>query len=185
MTEEIVSARNWISENLNDDKANDWFNADSFTAKIKPDLPSILELVLLPPSYDEGKYNCFVYALGLNGDPIFLRKEKRPDLAKVLIINSPQLKGVLSALEKTDNPVNGDYVFYSNGKIFTHAGIFLGDNIVESKWSDGPIFRHPILAVHPGYGEQVSFYKKGDLGKIKDLLIQMDTEFKNGSSARF
>ena len=184
MKEEIDSARKWIGENLNDARANDWFEAATFTQNIQPVLPAILKLISLPPSYDEGKYNCFVYALGLHQEAIFLRKEKRPDLAKVVIINSPQITELLRSFEKTDTPVDGDYVFYKNGNIFAHAGIYLGEDVVESKWSDGPVFRHPIRAVHPGYGEEILFYRKSDPQKIKDLLIEMDTDFKNRSSVR-
>ena len=185
MLEEIVTVRKWIAENLTDANANDWFERDVFVTKVQPILPAVLEVVALPPTWEEGKYNCFAYAFGVHKESAFLRKTKRPsqeDLMNIVLINSPHLVRLLSTLQQTTAPEIGDYVIYKNGRMFTHAGIYLGDKMLESKWSDGPIMRHHIHAVNPGYGDEIAFYKKGDPEEIKTRLIEIDTEFKARSS---
>ncbi len=171
MNEEIKRTRTWIKENFNDKNYKDWFDPDLFKDKILPILPKTIDVVYLPSSYQKGKFNCFVYALGLQNDNQFLRKESLPDLSDSINISSGNITTLLNKLEVTNKPECGDYIFYKNNDHYTHAGIFLGNEIVESKWSDGPVVRHPMFAVHPDYGTGVSFYKKISSSEIKQLLI--------------
>ena len=184
MNEEIENIKKWIGDNLSDAKSNDWFEPDNFMTKIQPILPNCLQVVALPPTWSEGKYNCFVYAFGLHNEPLFLRKTKRPsssDLENIVLLNSSQVSSLLSLCEETSEPTVGDYVIYKD-KIITHAGIYYGNDIVESKWSDGPILRHNIYAVHPGYGNDVFFYKKRNYQEVKDFFISLDREYKKPRS---
>jgi hypothetical protein len=65
-------------------------------------------------------------------------------------------------LEKTDSPVDGDYIIYQDlegypGRL-THIGVLDGDKVV-SKWAWGPLVRHSLWDVPTSYGDDVFYVK--------------------------
>ncbi len=58
-------------------------------------------------------------------------------------------------------PENGDLVVYyqSLESEPVHYGVYYADEIVESKWGNGDVYRHPIFYVDNRYGKFVRFFK--------------------------
>lgn len=66
-------------------------------------------------------------------------------------------------LKETNNPERGDIILYIEdiGTFhIKHSGIYISDDKVWSKWSNGPVFEHDILNVPFSYGSKIKFYKK-------------------------
>jgi hypothetical protein len=61
-------------------------------------------------------------------------------------------------LESSCSPKSGDMVFYSDPQKIQHAGIFMSNNCVKSKWGTGNLWRHGLLEVPSSYGKQISYY---------------------------
>lgn len=69
--------------------------------------------------------------------------------------------GVLEEIKKP--AVNCIILYIEIGRdipIIYHSGIYLGNGLVRSKWSNGPIFEHKIFNAPASYGKNVRFYKK-------------------------
>ncbi|MEK7608466.1 MAG: hypothetical protein AAB495_02715 [Patescibacteria group bacterium] len=165
VTEKEKLLRRWIASNYRNDNASDWNDPDQFKKNIHPHLPEGLNLFRLPIKND-ACHNCYVYAFGLNNDASFERALLGTENRVQELVDGKILKEISS-------PVVGDYIIYKNNKVIKHAGIFQGGNIVISKWGLGPVFKHPIFAVHPGYGAEISYYKKTNPDTIKKGLIRL------------
>lgn len=164
--EEDVRTATWIDENFSRRDPNNWYEQDLFIKNIQPILPSTLKLISLPPTYNEGKFHCFIYTFGLHRDKSFLRKNKHSNVD----FNSPEVQILINYLEKTDTPIPGDFAFYRRDQKITHGGIYVGNNLLKSKWGDGPILEHSIPTIQTIYGNEILFYKKTSPPYIKKLI---------------
>lgn len=74
-------------------------------------------------------------------------------------------------VSETKKPEKGDYIIYKNdaGNI-THAGIFDTKEIIISKWSAGPVFKHNVWHVNPTYGTNLFYYLRVLPNIISDEL---------------
>ena len=102
-------------------------------------LPDCIKLVG-PPVKGAG---CFSYALGLEGSVT------PREFHKIAIERGLEWKA--GKPEKNDIIV---YLGHDNGVCpkFLHAGIYLGDDRVRSRWTiDGPVVEHPIREVLPTF----------------------------------
>lgn len=152
-----------------------WWNPRSFDEHIRPQLPTELKIISVPPTQAEN-FNCFVYALGLENDSEFLGG-KNP-------IQQEFIRCLLSqdALQKIENPSTGDLIFYEGDQhIITHGGIAQSDGAVLSKWMWGPIFHHALWDVPSSFGEEVFYcmHIEAELAKklyleYKDIGVQID-----------
>ena len=61
---------------------------------------------------------------------------------------------------QTRDPQPGDLAVYSNSQgERKHMGIYIALELIESKWGNGPVFRHPPFYVDPSYGNTITFYR--------------------------
>lgn len=140
---------------------NNWWNPELFELKVRPLLPDELSVVAPPPVYEQN-YNCFVYAFGLQDDPEFLggNNPVQQEFVKWLISNKS-----LTLAETVDQ---GNLVFYENEKgEITHGGIMQSKETVISKWMWGPTIVHKLLDVPASFGEKLSFFISPGAQEIK------------------
>jgi len=142
-----------------------WWNKDLFLKNIKNDLPPELEVVSLPPDYEDN-YNCFVYAFGLENDQDFLGN------------NNPIQQDFIKYLFKENhitetNKKAGNIILYINSNSdITHAGIMKSEDIVISKWMWGPVIRNNYKDVPSSFGDKTIFINKLDSKSIKNLYLK-------------
>ena len=134
----------------------DWWIPELFIQNTKPIFPSELEILADPPE-ESRNHTCFAYALGF-ADNLDLVVETNgvDDLYFIKLLEHKEV-------ERTDTPVNGDYVIYQDLEGYpdrlTHIGVIEGDTIV-SKWAWGPLVRHSLWDVPASYGDDVFYVKQ-------------------------
>lgn len=69
--------------------------------------------------------------------------------------------------EVTELPVKGDLVVYSNGRDFTHMGLYLQDGWAKSKFGNdiSKVTTHLISDVYARYGNRVIYYHKNPVSE--------------------
>jgi hypothetical protein len=61
---------------------------------------------------------------------------------------------------QVNDPRPGDLSVYSTVlQKRVHMGIYLAPDLIESKWGQGRVYRHPCFYVDPGYGDNITFYR--------------------------
>lgn len=101
--------------------------------------------VISPPPEEADQYNCFAYALGLS--------ELVKHYAFSQAITNQDLKEI-------DNPVEGDLVVYFDGIGIRHAGKYMSNTDVISKWARGPVFLHQVFMCPATYGNVIKYFGK-------------------------
>lgn len=110
-----------------------------------------------PPPLAEKQYNCFAYALGL-------KRWVRTAVMAQAIKNGE--------LISTNDPKQEDIVVYYENKLdyIRHAGRYISDEKVASKWAGGPIFEHSIFMCPLTYGNRISYFKAINNEEAEKLL---------------
>jgi len=131
------------------------------------------------------RYTCIVHALGLvgnekygaiakferdrNGCPVYAGTEFiRYLLDRNLLINKAQP-------EKNDIAI---YFEYDDPK---HAGIYIADGVIESKWGDQLLYRHFQFEVPSSYGDRISYYQP----LLTDEVIEYFYDFAESKGVPF
>lgn len=133
----------------------DWWVPELFAKNTKPLLPADLEILADPPPENKN-HNCFAYALGF-AEQLDLVSETNgfDDRYFMLLLENNEL-------EKTNQPVTGDYVIYQDLEHFpdrlTHIGVLDGDRVI-SKWAWGPLVRHRVWDVPASYGDNLFYVR--------------------------
>lgn len=142
-----------------------WWNRELFLKNIKNDLPPELEIISLPPDY-ENNYNCFVYAFGLENDKDFLGDNNpiQQDFVKYLL----KMNSIVETNEKVGNII----LYVSSNSDITHAGIMVSEDTVISKWMWGPIIKNNYHDVPSSFGDKIIFVNRLDARSIKTLYLQ-------------
>lgn len=111
---------------------------------------------------------CHGYALStiLPGFPIRPSRSIQEDLF------GPSSKIISTCFTVTDSPQRGDLVIYWNDEGPKHFGIYLEHDLIESKWGDNPVFRHPFFYAPAKYGNKIIFYRKNENAKYSDLILK-------------
>ena len=147
--------REKLDEIILKNDVKDWWIPELFVQNTKPIFPPELEIINDPPE-ESKNHNCFAYALGF-ADKLELTKETNgfDDLYFIKLLENNEL-------EKTDSPVDGDYVIYQDlvgyPDRLSHIGVLEGDKIV-SKWAWGPLIKHDVWDVPKEYGGTVFYLK--------------------------
>jgi hypothetical protein len=147
--------RKQLDEIILKNDVKDWWIPDLFVKNTKPIFPTEIEILADPPE-ESNNHNCFAYALGF-ADKLELVKETNGfnDLYFIKLLEENEV-------ERTDSPVDGDYVIYQDLKNYpdrlTHIGVIKGDKIV-SKWAWGPLVHHGLWEVPASYGDNVFYVK--------------------------
>lgn len=153
--------RKQLTDIIEAEHGNNWWKPELFKLKVRPLLPSDLNIVSEPPT-PEQNYNCFVYAFGLQNDPEFLggKNPVQQEFIQWLILNK--------VLTPTDTRDAGNLIFYENerGEI-THGGILQDAETVISKWMWGPSIIHKLMDVPSSFGDKVSFFQSPGAENIK------------------
>ena len=120
-------------------------------------LPKEIEIISTPP-IENLNYNCFVYVLGLQNNPLFQGSmgwdftHSLGDVFDELIKNK--------VLKKTDTPKENNLIVYrADGGGISHVGLVESKWKIVSKWSWGPIIRHSFFDVPDHYGNKIEFYE--------------------------
>jgi len=151
---------------------NNWWKLDLFLKNTRSQLPKEIEILKDPPK-KEDNYNCFIYALRLDGN-----KAVKEDCGGFIYSAFFQKLINEGLLKNTDNPQKGDYIIYRNLKkypeMITHAGIVDSKNMIISKWSWGPLLKHKIFDVPESYGSNISYVKS----ITKEKAVRLYEKFK-------
>lgn len=100
---------------------------------------------------------CFHYALGK-----VLKTYSMPNIEgthewDLLTINEP--KFLKAYFLKTSSPKPGDLAVYSKDDKRTHYGVYIGDNLIESKWGLDGVYQHPPFFVDTSTGDTLTYYR--------------------------
>ncbi len=133
----------------------DWWIPELFVKNTKPIFPGELEILADPPE-ETKNHNCFAYALGFAGKlELIAETNGFDDLYLIKLLENNEI-------ERTDAPINGDYVVYQDLENYperlTHIGVVHEDQII-SKWAWGPLVRHKLWDVPASYGKNVFYVK--------------------------
>ena len=104
-----------------------------------------------------GKYNCFVFALGLEKDQDFTFQDNIPPSFN---INGLIMEKFLSHFTETKNPEKGNLVIYRDKNHYiSHASIFLNNEKAMSIWMEKESVpsKKLILEEKKKYGDE-TFY---------------------------
>lgn len=99
-------------------------------------------------------YNCFMYALGVEGDE---------DVKDILSAN-PQIKFGSSYITKLIDTevlvedIHGSVVLYFNGDKPLHAARRLHNGLCISKWGMGLLWQHELYDLPLNYGDRHAFF---------------------------
>lgn len=161
--------REHLDKIIKSDGGNNWWKPKLFKEKTLPILPKDLEILAIPPSETEN-HNCFIYAFGLADD-----NEVVKDSGGFIYDSFFKKMIDLGELNYTDNPKNGDYVVYRDlenyPNMITHIGTKDGEKVI-SKCAWGPLLKHSILDVPASYGNDISYIKRIDKEKAKELYLK-------------
>lgn len=119
------------------------------------------------------KFNCFAYALCVNGEPEYLSlvEEHRSSV----LVNSEFVKelikdNLLSPVEQSDFDW-ADIILYYDGDKLTHAAMVAVPNkLLRSKWGTGCIYEHALWEVPASYGSTVKIARAPDPRKVIERL---------------
>jgi len=71
----------------------------------------------------------------------------------------------------------GDLLFYFDDEgRFTHAGLWVGNQRVVSKWGIGHLYEHGLFELPESYGTNVRFFKRLPYDKAYDLFKRFAQE---------
>jgi hypothetical protein len=131
--------------------------------------PNTIQIVQSP--YPLARYTCLVHAFGFIEQPEYLAIATRPfnrvAYASPDFAHSLLDQHLLQEISFADVR-QGDFVFYFNdeGRL-KHAGVYLENERVLSKWGLGYLYNHAILEVPEAYGNTVRFFKQVP---VEDIL---------------
>lgn len=153
MTSQKIDVRKRF-EDLSNPKLRLFDDPDKYKAVYFPEFKDKLTVVSPPPDKDH-QFNCFAYALGLS--------EWVPKYTFVKAIENEDLINTIT-------PQEGDVIVYSANGIVCHAGIYVSDSKVRSKWAGGPIFEHDTLDCPAHYGSDIKYYKAISTSKAQEVV---------------
>ena len=122
-------------------------------------------------------YNCFAYALGLNGNPQFDRLVAahggHPEpLVPGRFIEHLKKKGILS-VRSGSNYSPQDIVLYYGGKKLKHAArVVTTIDKLESKWGVGRHYQHGLYEVPYTYGDTIEVARAPDVATVLKELAR-------------
>jgi hypothetical protein len=120
---------------------------------------------------------CFIYALSILLSISESMITRSCFLARMHIVEYVNDMVMSKAFVETQEPKEGDLVLYENQSSYQHAGIYRGENIVESKWGEIPyIWKHSLFAVPTAYGDHVRYFKVSDRAEAVRKFAQCDIQ---------
>ena len=131
-----------------------------------PEFENVLSVVL-PPDINR-KYNCFAHALGVTEwvvSAIIAQAVRNNDL------------------KPTENPRSGDIMIYCESSLdyIRHAGKFVSEQVVQSKWASGPVFEHETFMCPLRYGDKATYFKAID----RELVHKLVKKYKDFNKSSF
>jgi hypothetical protein len=147
------------------DKRERWHDALRFQREVMPLLPRQIQVVELPPGR-RYQFNCFAFALSLRS--ISSENQFRDGFIYAPFVEKLIADGRLT--KRTGLSEEGDIVFYRNKGSLKHAGRMADSDTVISKWSGGPVLRHPLLYVPGQYGDEIEYYESIQEQHAKELF---------------
>jgi hypothetical protein len=120
------------------------------------------------------RYTCLVFALGFAGREDYETIASRGfnvvfagrGFAHWLLDQN-----ALVEMQETDVR-RGELVSYFDDGRFMHAGLFLGNHRVASKWGVGHLYEHPLWEVPESYGTTIRFFKRLSCDEAMDYFIR-------------
>ncbi len=102
---------------------------------------------------------CHTYAL----DKIFgAELDKLPqDITDADLFGNEESKLLEKYFTPTVQPQAGDLAVYSNASDSkrVHFGVYIADDLIESKWGLREVYRHPPFYVDKNYGDTITYYR--------------------------
>lgn len=121
---------------------------------------------------DNRRYNCVMFALGIETDPEYFAMAYRcPDdvHANTQFIQFLVDRGYLVA---TESQSPGVLIAYLDGNEFRHIGIVAEGGRVRSKWGIGHLYEHAPFEAPASYGSTVRFFEPLECGAVLDAFFE-------------
>ncbi|MDF2576875.1 MAG: hypothetical protein K0S74_359 [Chlamydiales bacterium] len=119
---------------------------------------------------------CFDYAFGK-----ILRTYTRPHKIPLLEGTGNIDKILHKYFDITTQPKPGDFVTYYKDNFSVHYGVVYADGIIESKWGNNPVYRHPPFYVPNEYGNTIIYYSMKPTFTPETLLESLEEDKRRGS----
>ena len=118
---------------------------------------------ILDSDFPLEKYTCIVHALGLVGNERYaaVAKYQRAEDGSDIYAGPEFTRYLLdrNLLKKKAQPEKNDIAIYFEYDDPKHAGIYIEDGVIESKWGDQLLCRHSQFEVRSSYGDKISYYQ--------------------------
>jgi hypothetical protein len=145
---------------------------------VRKEYPNTVQIV--HSSYPLERYTCLVHALGFVEQPEYLAIAARP--FNHVAYASPDFPhwlldhNLLQEVSPAD-ACRGDFVFYFNdeGRL-KHAGLYLENGRVLSKWGLGYLYNHALFEVPERYGNTVRYFKRMTFENVLDQFKRFAKE---------
>jgi len=131
------------------------------------------------------RYTCIVHALGLVGN------EKYGAIAKYeydrdgcqVYAGTEFIQYLLdrNLLKKKAKPEKNDIAIYFKEDRSKHAGIYIEDGVIESKWGNQLLCRHSQFEVRSSYGDRINYYQP----LLTDEVIEYFYDFAESKGVPF
>ena len=109
------------------------------------------------------RYTCIVHALGLVGNEKYgaIVENERDRYGHQVYAGPEFIQYLLDRhlLKKKAKPEKNDIAIYFEYDDPKHAGIYLEEGVIESKWGDQLLCRHFQFEVPSSYGDKISYYQ--------------------------
>ena len=126
--------------------------------------------VLTSPN-DNLRYNCVMFALGIETDPKYMAMAKHcPDdvHADTKFLQFLVDRGYL--VESAHK--NGVLIAYLDSGQFRHIGIVTDGNRVRSKWGIGHLYEHVLFEIPVSYGSTLRFFEPIERQVVLDAFVE-------------
>jgi len=119
------------------------------------------DIASLPSAHDLARYTCLMHALD------FVEK---PEYLSVAILMSPNIhagkkfaewllaRGALEEIRAVSIPVGTLVMYFDEGGAFTHIGVIVEGNRVQSKWGTLGLYEHNLFDIPSNYGDSVRYF---------------------------
>ena len=148
----LSEAARWLRKNPAFYDSQSWLKPQIFRATWERRIPSDLQVEngwQYPPLE-----NCFSYVIQ-NGSNKGMRYAPTGEC----------MEGKFPLSEFSDSGQEGDIVFFKKtARGYSHAGILISNDLIRSKWGNGPIITCPLDAVRVVYGEVAGYIRRNAFG---------------------
>lgn len=150
--------------------SNDVSSHEALIELARQSAPHTVEVLTRPN--DNRRYNCVMFALGIETDPEYFAMAYRcPDdiHASTEFIKFLVDRGYLV---ERQSKRHGALIAYLDGGQFRHIGIVVEGGRIRSKWGIGHLYEHAPLETPASYGSTVRFFEPMEREAVLDAFFE-------------